>query len=78
MVFEVHKMAPHEYDDHVVVGHQLMVNLGPTVRLAWKEGDRRREGYLATGALCIQSEGESNAPSWRDEMCFAKHLFHRR
>jgi AraC family transcriptional regulator len=70
MVFEVHQMAPHEYDEHVVVGHQLMVNLGPAVGLAWKEGDRHREGDLATGALCIQSGGDSNAPSWRDEMSF--------
>src|ERR1700755_3087851 len=71
LVFEVHRMRAHEYEEHVVIGHQLMLNLGGPVRFSWREGDRRREDVLTTGALCIQSEGDSNAPSWRDEMFFA-------
>jgi AraC family transcriptional regulator len=71
LVFEVHRMPPHEYSEHVVVGHQLMLNLGAPVRLGWREGDRRHDGTLTTGAICIQSDGDSNAPAWRDEMTFA-------
>ncbi len=71
LVFEIHRMPPHAYDEHVVVGHQLMLNLGSPVRLGWREGDRRHEEVLGTGALCIQSAGDANAPLWRDEMTFA-------
>ncbi len=71
LVFEVHRMGPHEYEEHVTVGHQLLVNLGGPVRLGWREGDRRCEGTLAPGGLCIQSHGDANAPLWRDPMTFA-------
>jgi AraC family transcriptional regulator len=71
LVFEVHRMRPHEYGEHVVVGHQLMLNFGAPVRLGWREGDQRHDGTLTTGALCIQSDGDTNAPLWRDEMTFA-------
>jgi AraC family transcriptional regulator len=71
LVLEVHRMGPHEYEEHVTVGHQLLVNLGKPVRFGWREGDRRCGGTLATGELCIQSEGDANAPLWRDEMTFA-------
>jgi AraC family transcriptional regulator len=71
LVLEVHRREPHEYDEHVVVGHQLFVNLGGLVRLGWREDDRRREGMFAPGALCIQSAGDANAPLWRDQLTFA-------
>jgi AraC family transcriptional regulator len=71
LVFEVHHMLPHEYEEHVVVGHQLMLNVGAPVRFGWREGDGRREAVLGTGCLCIQSDGDANAPSWRDEITFA-------
>jgi AraC family transcriptional regulator len=71
LVFEVHRMGPHEYEEHVTIGHQLLVNLGGPVRLGWLEGSRRREATLATGGLCIQSDGDANAPRWRDAMTFA-------
>jgi AraC family transcriptional regulator len=71
VAFEVHQREPHEYDEHVVVGHQLFLNLGAPVRLGWREGDRRFEGTLHTGGLCIQSDGDANAPLWRDPLTFA-------
>lgn len=71
LVFEVHRMQPHEYQEHTVVGHQLMLNLGKPVRLGWREESRRREDWLLPGALCIQSSGDHNAPLWRDTMTFA-------
>jgi AraC family transcriptional regulator len=71
LVLEVHRMGPHEYEEHVTVGHQLLVNLGGAVRFGWREGDRRCGATLATGGLCIQSEGDANAPFWRDAMTFA-------
>ncbi|MDC0667811.1 helix-turn-helix transcriptional regulator [Nannocystis radixulma] len=71
LVLELHRIPPYEHQEHVVVGHQLMVNLGGPVRFGWQEDDRRREAMFATGALCIQSEGDANAPFWRDEMTFA-------
>jgi AraC family transcriptional regulator len=70
LVFEVHRMAPHEYDEHTTVGHQLMVNLGRPARLGWLEGSRRRENVLQPEHLCIQSDADSNAPRWRDELTF--------
>jgi AraC family transcriptional regulator len=71
LVFEIHRMPPNEYPEHITVGHQLMLNIGEPVRLGWLEGSRRRESILGTGELCIQSDGDSNAPRWRDEMTFA-------
>ena len=71
LVFEIHRMAPHEYEEHVTIGHQLLVNLGGPVRFGWLEGSRRCEAILAPGGLCIQSDGDANAPRWRDTMTFA-------
>jgi AraC family transcriptional regulator len=71
LVFEVHRMAQNEYPEHTTVGHQLMLNLGGPVRLGWLEEGRRREAILRPGDLCIQSDGDSNAPRWADEMMFA-------
>lgn len=62
LVFEVHRMPAHEYDEHVTIDHQLFLNLGGPVHLGWREDGRRREGILAKGGLCIQSDGDANAP----------------
>jgi AraC family transcriptional regulator len=70
LVFEVHRMPPHEYDEHTTVGHQLMINLGRPVRLGWLEGNRRREDVLKPEHICIQSDADANAPRWRDELTF--------
>lgn len=64
-------MAPHAYDEHVLVGHRLIVNLGEPVRFRWKNGDRTQEDVLSTGAFCLQTEGDLNAPFWQDDMTFA-------
>lgn len=69
--FEVHRMAPHAYDEHVLVGHRLIVNLGAPVRFGWRRGDKPQEATLATGGFCLQSEGDTNAPFWSDELTFA-------
>jgi AraC family transcriptional regulator len=71
LIFEVHRMPPQEYAEHLTVGHQLMLNLGGSVRLGWREGDRRCESTLTTGGLCIQSDGDANAPRWSGELTFA-------
>jgi AraC family transcriptional regulator len=71
LVFELHHVPPHEYEEHAVVGHQLFMNIGTPVRIGWRVDDRRHEAALHTGALCMQSDGEVNAPLWRDAMTFA-------
>ena len=73
--FEVHRMAPYAYEEHVLLGHRLIVNLGAPVRFGWRRGDKPREALLQTGGLCLQSEGDVNAPSWSDEMTFAAVAF---
>ena len=72
---EVQRMAPHTYDEHVLVGHRLIVNLGAAVRFGWKRGDKPQEALLQTGGFCLQSEGDVNAPFWLDEMTFAAVAF---
>jgi AraC family transcriptional regulator len=64
-------MAAHAYDEHVLVGHRLIVNLGAPVRFGWRRGDKPQEAVLQTGGFCLQSEGDVNAPFWSDEMTFA-------
>lgn len=71
LLYEVHRMVPHAYDEHVLVGHRLIVNLGGSVRFGWHKGDKPQEALLPTGGFCLQSEGDSNAPFWSDEMTFA-------
>lgn len=71
LVFEVHRMASHAYDEHTTDGHQLMINLGGAVRMGWLEGAKRREAVLGPDQLCIQSDGDANAPRWRDTLTFA-------
>lgn len=64
-------MAAKSYEEHILVGHRLIVNLGAPVEFGWHSGDRRREAVLPTGGLCLQSDGDSNAPFWQDELTFA-------
>ena len=71
LVFEVHRMSDHEYGEHRTVGHQLMINLGGSVRLGWLEDGRRRESTFHREQMCIQSDGDSNAPRWQGELTFA-------
>jgi AraC family transcriptional regulator len=73
--FEVQRMAPYAHDEHVLVGHRLIVNLGAPVRFGWKRGDKPQEAVLQTGGFCLQSEGDVNAPFWSDEMTFAAVAF---
>jgi AraC family transcriptional regulator len=73
--FEVHRMAPHAYDEHVLVGHRLIVNLGAPIRFGWMRGDKPKEALLQTGGLCLQSEGDVNAPFWSEEITFAAVAF---
>jgi AraC family transcriptional regulator len=71
LVFEVHRMSSHAYEEHTTDGHQLMVNLGGPVPIGWLEGATRRESVLRPDDLCIQSDGDSNAPRWGDTFTFA-------
>jgi len=64
-------MSNHEYGEHRTVGHQLMINLGGAVQLGWLEDGRRRESEFRNEQICIQSDGDSNAPRWRGELTFA-------
>jgi AraC family transcriptional regulator len=73
--FEVHRMAPYAYEEHILVGHRLIVNLGAPVRFGWRRGDKPQEALLQTGGFCLQSDGDVNAPSWSDEMTFAAVAF---
>lgn len=71
LLFEVHRMADQAYAEHRLVSHRLIVNLGAPLRFGWHRGDRPQEEVLPTGGLCLQSDGETNAPFWREEMTFA-------
>jgi AraC family transcriptional regulator len=71
LVFEVHRMADQAYAEHRSIDHRLIVNLGGPLRFGWHAGDAKREEILPTGGLCLQSDGETNAPFWREEMTFA-------
>lgn len=71
LVFEVHRMENVSYPEHKLIDHRLIVNLGAPLRFGWHQGDQARDGILPTGGLCLQTEGDSNAPFWQDEMTFA-------
>jgi AraC family transcriptional regulator len=71
LVFEVHQMSSHAYEEHTTEGHQLMINFGGPVPIGWLEDARRRESLLHPDHLCIQSDGDSNAPRWQGALTFA-------
>jgi AraC family transcriptional regulator len=71
LAFEIHRMSDHEYAEHRTLGHQLMINLAGSVRLGWLEEGKRRESDFRNQHLCIQSDGDSNAPRWQGELTFA-------
>jgi AraC family transcriptional regulator len=71
LVFEIHQMASHSYQEHTTEGHQLMINLGGSIPIGWLEDGKRRESLLHPDHLCIQSDGDSNAPRWLGALTFA-------
>jgi AraC family transcriptional regulator len=71
LVFEIHRISSKEYVERTTAGHQLMINLGGPVPMGWLEGAKRRESILRPDDLCIQSDGDSNAPRWHDTLTFA-------
>lgn len=71
LTLEVHRLMPMELPEHYIEGHRLIINLGGSVRFGWRTGGRTHETILPPGGLCLQSDGETNAPFWRDEMTVA-------
>jgi AraC family transcriptional regulator len=71
LAFEIHRMSNHEFAEHRTLGHQLMINLAGSVRFGWLEDGKRRESEFCNQQLCIQSDGDSNAPRWQGELTFA-------
>ena len=70
-VLEVQRIAPTELSEHVLQDHRLLVNLGGPTRFGVRTGGRVLETVLPTGGFSIQSDGDSNAPFWRDELTLA-------
>lgn len=70
-VLEVQRIAPTELSEHVLRDHRLLVNLGGPTRFGVRTGGRVLETLLPTGGFSIQSDGDTNAPFWRDELTLA-------
>jgi AraC family transcriptional regulator len=71
VTLEVHRLVPMELPEHYIEGHRLIINLGDSVRFGWRSDGRTKEAILPNGGLCLQSDGETNAPFWQDEMTVA-------
>jgi AraC family transcriptional regulator len=71
VTLEVHRLIPMELPEHYIEGHRLIINLGDSVRFGWRSDGRTKEAILPNGGLCLQSDGETNAPFWQDEMTVA-------
>lgn len=71
LTLEVHRLMPMELPEHYIEGHRLIINLGGPVRFGWRASGRTHETILPPGGLCLQSDGETNAPFWQDEMTVA-------
>lgn len=71
LVLEVQRIAPTEHAEHVLQDHRLLVNLGGPTRFGVRTGGRVLETLLPTGGFSIQSDGDLNAPFWRDELTLA-------
>ncbi|NJM71618.1 MAG: helix-turn-helix transcriptional regulator [Scytonema sp. RU_4_4] len=71
LTLEVHRLQPMELPEHYIEGHRLIINLGEAVRFGWRMGGRTHEAILPHGGFCLQSNGETNAPFWQDELTVA-------
>ena len=71
LALEIHRMSNHEFGEHRTIGNQLMINLSGPVRFGWLEEGRRRESVFGHDQMCIQSDGDSNAPRWQGDLTFA-------
>lgn len=71
VTLEVHRLMPMELPEHYIEGHRLITNLGGSLRFGWRTNGRTHEGILLPGGLCLQSDGEPNAPFWQDEITVA-------
>lgn len=71
LTLEVHRLMPMELSEHYIEGHRLIINLGGPVRFGWRSDGRTNQAVLPPGGLCLQSDGETNAPFWQDEMTVA-------
>lgn len=71
LILEVHRLMPMELPEHYLEGHRLIINLGGAVRFGWRSDGRTNEAVFPPGGLCLQSDGETNAPYWQDEMTVA-------
>ncbi len=71
VTLEVHRLVPMELPEHYIEGHRLINNLGDSVRFGWRSDGRTKEAILPNAGLCLQSDGETNAPFWQDEMTVA-------
>lgn len=71
LTLEVHRLIPMELPEHYIEGHRLIINLGGAVRFGWRSDGRTNEAVLPPGGVCLQSDGETNAPFWHDELTVA-------
>ncbi|KAB8334546.1 AraC family transcriptional regulator [Scytonema tolypothrichoides VB-61278] len=71
LTLEVHRLQPMELPEHYIEGHRLIINLGGAVRFGWRSEGRTHEAILPPGGFCLQSNGETNAPFWQDEVTVA-------
>lgn len=71
LTLEVQRLMPMELPEHYIEGHRLIINLGGSVRFGWRTDGRIHEAILPPGGFCLQSNGETNAPFWQDEMTVA-------
>lgn len=71
LTLEVHRLQPLELPEHYIEGHRLIINLGGAVRFGWRSGRQTHEAILPPGGICLQSDGETNAPFWQDELTVA-------
>lgn len=71
LTLEVQRLKPVELPEHYIEGHRLIINLGGAVRFGWRSSGRTHEAILPPGGFCLQSDGETNAPFWQDELTVA-------
>ncbi|MBE9104210.1 hypothetical protein IQ229_04420 [Nostoc cf. edaphicum LEGE 07299] len=71
LTLEVQRLQPMDLPEHYIEGHRLIINLGGAVRFGWRTEGRTYEAILPPGGFCLQSDGETNAPFWQDELTVA-------
>ncbi len=67
-LLEHHILSPNEYEQHEVIGHRLMINIGTPVLYETTENGKRTKEVYNFGDFKLLSDKAENSPKWNSDL----------